>query len=391
MINEKLLSDNIKKFRHMRGMSQTELGNLLYVSCQTVSKWENGISYPDLENFCALANALKVSADDLLAVEEKEECESFFIGIDGGGTKTEFLLFSHDGTVIKRFLTDGTNPNVYGMEKSCSTLAKGIDELFMYETSISGIFAGIAGSGVGKNKEKIASFLKKRFPVTAVKVDSDIYNVISSVRGIHEGVSVIWGTGINVAAYTKKGMRRFGGWGYLFEDLGGGYSLGNAVLRSCLSCGDKLQQRSLIVEMAEEKLGTSVRDGLDYIYARGKDYIASFAPIAFEACIKGDKVAEKIIDENIAWLAKLINQASASCKGRVKAVISGGLTVYEDILRKYLAKNLGSEIEIVIPSMPQIYGACLACLNMCDKNDAVTDAFEAKFKEGYVNALKGDL
>ena len=44
-----MLSDNIKRIRKSKGLSQEELAIKLNVVRQTVSKWENGLSVPDLD------------------------------------------------------------------------------------------------------------------------------------------------------------------------------------------------------------------------------------------------------------------------------------------------------------------------------------------------------
>ena len=44
-----MFCDNLKKYRRQAGFSQSELADKLYVSRQCVSKWEKGITQPDLE------------------------------------------------------------------------------------------------------------------------------------------------------------------------------------------------------------------------------------------------------------------------------------------------------------------------------------------------------
>lgn len=42
------LKDNIKKFREEKNLTQQQLADKLYVSRQTVCRWENGSRCPDL-------------------------------------------------------------------------------------------------------------------------------------------------------------------------------------------------------------------------------------------------------------------------------------------------------------------------------------------------------
>lgn len=61
------LSENIRRLRRIRGLSQEELANRLNVSRQSVSLWEQGVTNPTVENIYAMAEVLEASFDELLA------------------------------------------------------------------------------------------------------------------------------------------------------------------------------------------------------------------------------------------------------------------------------------------------------------------------------------
>ena len=44
------LGERIQKYRTMKGLSQEELGKLLHISRQTISKWESNQSSPDIQS-----------------------------------------------------------------------------------------------------------------------------------------------------------------------------------------------------------------------------------------------------------------------------------------------------------------------------------------------------
>lgn len=56
----------IKALRERRGLTQKELGEILYVTDKTVSKWETGRGLPDIRVLPALADALHVSVAELM-------------------------------------------------------------------------------------------------------------------------------------------------------------------------------------------------------------------------------------------------------------------------------------------------------------------------------------
>ena len=62
-------SENLKQIRTDRHLSQEELAELLEVSRQAVSKWEQGMGYPEVEKLLLLSNKLNVSLDALMSSE----------------------------------------------------------------------------------------------------------------------------------------------------------------------------------------------------------------------------------------------------------------------------------------------------------------------------------
>ena len=138
------LGKNIKMLREKRNMTQSELADTLFVSFQAVSSWERGLTSPDFENAVRLAEIFGVTVDSLLHDTEAE----LLVGVDGGGSKTEFLLFQSDGVVLNRILTEGSNPNDRKHLNVADVLEDGLKQL-MRESRPKQIFAGVAGTSVG--------------------------------------------------------------------------------------------------------------------------------------------------------------------------------------------------------------------------------------------------
>ena len=96
-----ILAEKITEERKKNGWSQEEMAEKLSVSRQAVSKWECGQSCPSIENLCVISEILDVSIDTLIG--ENSDSEKMMIGFDGGGTKTEFVLFSECGRMPKGY------------------------------------------------------------------------------------------------------------------------------------------------------------------------------------------------------------------------------------------------------------------------------------------------
>lgn len=60
------LGEKLKEARERAGYSQKDVSEKLNVSRQAVSRWENGWSYPDIENLAILSNLYNISLDELI-------------------------------------------------------------------------------------------------------------------------------------------------------------------------------------------------------------------------------------------------------------------------------------------------------------------------------------
>lgn len=64
------IGERIKAMRQQRGLTQESLAQDIGVSCQSVSRWEIGVCYPDIELLPALANFFGVTLDELMGMVE---------------------------------------------------------------------------------------------------------------------------------------------------------------------------------------------------------------------------------------------------------------------------------------------------------------------------------
>lgn len=216
MLNTVILADNIQKYRKARGLTQNELAQSLSISPQAISKWERGASVPDIENLCLMAERLEVSVDTLLG--GSYATEKAMIAVDGGTSKTEFILFTEHGTLLHRLLLGGCNPNVIGIDGACQVLREGLDDLFKRHAFVCGVYIGASGFGTQDNARLIASQLQKVYPHIKLRCTSDIFNVIATATSSEQCLAAICGTGAVVFAKKGETLTRFGGWGYLFEE-----------------------------------------------------------------------------------------------------------------------------------------------------------------------------
>lgn len=63
------LSENLKRYRMLKNLSQEDIAKYLSITPQSVSKWERGESYPDITFLPALANIFETSIDALIGMD----------------------------------------------------------------------------------------------------------------------------------------------------------------------------------------------------------------------------------------------------------------------------------------------------------------------------------
>lgn len=366
------IGKNIKAYRNRRGLTQRELADSVMVSFQAISAWERGLSVPDLENAIRLAKYFGVTVDALFA----ENTGTLLVGIDGGGTKTEFVLFEPNGMVKAVLRKEGSNPNDRGIDTSLAVLTAGLEQLLQGKTP-EYVFAGIGGVSLEKYQIAIREHLSERFGCE-VGADTDAANVLSMGQDPANSLAVICGTGSCV--FVRKGIQRYrlGGWGYLLDQAGSAYDVGKDGLRHALAVEDGLQETSLLSEKMTAALGGSVFANINTIYNNGRPFIAELARVVLEAAHAGDSAALQILRENAQRLAMLLKTAVARYDAPSGAVTAGSF-LKDDIFRNMVESLSG--VTLYMPELPPSYGACVEAMRMSQRQ--IGKDFMRNFTESY--------
>lgn len=294
----------------------------------------------------------------------------YLLGIDGGGTKTRFKLTDSTGNTVREAVLGPSNPNDTGIGKTLEILNCGIRTVLAdipAETVYA--YAGIAGAASGENRDRIRTCMQEA-GFAGSDAGGDIENILSAGLNGHDGMILILGTGI-CAFSVKDGTRhRTGGWGYLLDRGGSGYNYGCDVLSAYYSAIDHTGSDTLLSEMVEQKAGLCSTQLLSKIYQLGKPFIASFAPLAFEAAEAGDQTAQTIISRNIQETVRIIETALKPFDGKqVPVILSGGMTnstKLTEMIRKQLPGETGNMVRIL--AVPPVDGALMNAEKLVNAN-----------------------
>ncbi|MBW9149250.1 helix-turn-helix domain-containing protein [Clostridium sp. CM028] len=79
-------SEKLQTLRKEKGLSQEQLGEVLNVSRQSISKWESGQTYPEINKLIILSDLFEITLDDLVkdknigctdSVDDEDEGEEY--------------------------------------------------------------------------------------------------------------------------------------------------------------------------------------------------------------------------------------------------------------------------------------------------------------------------
>ena len=125
-----------------------------------------------------------------------------FLGIDGGGSKTTFLLENSEGHELARFETGPSNWISVGPDKARESISQGVINL-PFTPDV--VCAGFAGAGRPEGAQFYQRCLSSLLPHTRVFVEIDAHIAYMGAIGPTPGVLLIAGTGSIAIARKSDG------------------------------------------------------------------------------------------------------------------------------------------------------------------------------------------
>src|ERR1700722_7916825 len=238
---------------------------------------------------------------------------AYFLGFDGGGTKTDCYLVDAEGTVLHRATAGPSNPLRAGYAKAWFTLSDAADFVLerqhLKADDIRGICAGIGGAGRDTVARRIATFLERAFPSATVLVTTDLAITLDAAVGDSkaEGVILVVGTGSAAFGRDAKGKTaRAGGRGPWFSDEGSAFDIGRRALAAVVRAEENRGPQTALSAKMLKWLGcTEGARVLDWVVKNPDDVFPRIFPLVGELGDKGDAVACEILTTAAASLGDL--------------------------------------------------------------------------------------
>lgn len=304
---------------------------------------------------------------------------NYFIGIDGGGTKTKSISADDNLQILQTIEGGAANPLSVGFEKSAQTLL-GLIKKISQKKKIAFITAAIAGTGRKHHKKKLKQEIIKQAAEQNIILNN--FEIITDAQAAVEGAfsgkpGIILIAGTGSILFGKDNAENFiciGGYGKLIGDEGSGYSIGRKGLSAAAKAIDKRIANTILPDLIDKKFNACSRDELiTKIYSENFD-IASVAPLVIGAAQSGDKHALKILEEESSALIQHLKAAIKLLKAKeINLCLSGGLlsnkNFYSTMLKNKI-RNDFKNIRIKKAEHSPEFGAVLLAKKYYESNPA---------------------
>lgn len=181
-----------------------------------------------------------------------------YLGIDGGGSKTAFVLEDESGQILGRAETGPSNWLSAGKAEAGRNIAAGIQQLKAVPDVVS---CGFAGAGRPEGLQFFRESLSALLPKAQIFVETDAFISYIGAIGLEPGILLIAGTGsIAIGRRADGSMVRVGGWGPIFGDEGGGFWIGREAIQAALRANDAGEEAEFVSSVCEQLKLLSITD-----------------------------------------------------------------------------------------------------------------------------------
>ena len=235
----------------------------------------------------------------------------YYLGIDGGGTKTRCIL-GDETTVLARVMTGGSNIVRLGEEQARDALLNAIRQVCgiarISPDEIRAVCIGAAGAGRPEIEAKTRRILAEVIPgsVPHVEVVGDSVIALEAAFGEGSGVIAIAGTGSIVYGRDAAARTaRAGGWGFAVSDEGSGHWIGRRAVSLILNARDRDLQTTLTAMILEAWKLDSIDELVQRANSTPPPEFPRLFPIVLHAADEGDAVARNLLADAGTELAAL--------------------------------------------------------------------------------------
>ena len=304
----------------------------------------------------------------------------FFIGIDGGGTRSRLVAMDENMETVCHLQGGSTNiasetyEGVYTNIKNLlneftTTIQAGLQDILS-------LCIGSAGASTGNNVQLLEKIFRDIGYMGKLTIMNDAELVLLAATKCEPGIIIISGTGSVGYAIDKEGAtHRAGGWGHLIDDAGSGYRIGMDAIQAALMDYDGRGEKTVLTKMVTDFFDVKTPDKiLGYVYGSHfhKSKIAEIATLVKDAATKNDPAAIKIQQQAASDLILLCHALIKKSGLHVhNIVLSGSVILHNQAIRHAFEAAIYGKfpnVQIIPMSKSAEIGAAQIALEAYAKN-----------------------
>jgi glucosamine kinase len=278
------------------------------------------------------------------AQKSPEPNKVFALGLDAGGSSLKLAITDDHGQIhlekrLKPLPGHILDPNARPLVLEHLRLALAQVREFAPRAA----YGGFTGLTTTEGLAEIRNLMAQELNLSAqhVRTSSDIELAYRAHFKPGAGILVYAGTG-SIAFHLRSdgSSERAGGHGYLIDDAGAGFSIGQAALRTVMRELDEGRSSSVLARFVFGHANASTWPDLSaFVYATGRSSVAGFAPLVGRAASQGDATAQGILESAGHELLRLV-RIMRSRLGNLPVALAGGALEISPILTQTVQSEI---------------------------------------------------
>ncbi len=312
--------------------------------------------------------------------------KGYYLGIDGGGTKTHAVIADETGFVLAEGRAGGSNPHNLPIKKALGNIKKAVDiakealyksnsdivpELLIFE----GACLGLAGLDTDDDREIVGNAIHKQiknknscfYAKKLIMVNDGLIGLKSGTDS-NWGVCLIAGTGANCYGITQGGKETVAGdWGFILGDQGSAYAMGRAILQQVIKEYDGRENTTPLTKEVLDFLNLKDPSELVTWVYRGSVPVTEIAKISkivnnpgLMDSLEVSKIINKSISELTSAYSAVIKKLKFEYDSKIPIVLIGGLFSINGRFAQKLTQSILNHTpnaKIIIPTRSPAEGA----------------------------------
>lgn len=313
------------------------------------------------------------------------ENTKYFLGVDGGGSKTTAVVFNEKGEFICKACGESINYYSVGIENARKAMSDIINNLS--QKSFDCAVIGMSALNERATEKETVRFCGGIIDSKKTIMDSDLFVALEAMDESGECSVVISGTGsMALRRNTDGSVSHAGGWGYILGDEGSGYSIGLSGIKAAIRAAEGSEDKTLLTEECLSYFATdNIYDLIDLYYDKtvSRKTTAAFAKNVISLAEKGDKTAVAIVRNEAKLLSRTVSALLIDAVRTIPIGLWGGIFQHNkyfcDIFSDYLRENDFTNVKL-INFTPEV-GAIFACCK--EENIEIVDIIKNNILSSY--------